>query len=156
MDPWVELLGRLRVRLTAIMAAYKIPPHEAEDLIQDALLAFVSRRTEVRLPESYLLGILRNLCAAHIRQRYRERHVLQVDPATLAALAGAAPPAHDSLDYRLDFMALLDTLPTSQFCVLLLRFLGFSHDEIGAACRRAGPAVRRDSTRAIAKLHAAS
>jgi DNA-directed RNA polymerase specialized sigma24 family protein len=49
---------------------------------------------------------------------------------------------------------LLDTLPAGQACVLLLRYLGFGHDEIGMACRQAGPSVRRDSTRAIAKLQA--
>lgn len=153
-DPWPELLSRLRVRLAAIIAAYEIPPHDAEDLVQDALLAFVSQRAEIRSPENYLLGILRHCCAAYIRQRYKERHVLQVDPATLEALAGAGPPGHESLDRRLDLATLLDTLPTGQVCVLLLRFLGFGHAEIAAACRRAGPTVRRDSTRAIAKLHA--
>jgi RNA polymerase sigma factor (sigma-70 family) len=153
-EPWPELLSRLRVRLAAIMAAHEIPPHDAEDLVQDTLLAFVSQRAEIRSPESYLLGILRHRCAAYIRQRYKERHVLQVDPATLEALAGAAPVGHESLDHRLDLATLLDSLPAGQSCVLLLRFLGFSHDEIGAACRRAGPTVRRDSTRAIAKLQA--
>lgn len=151
-EPWPEFLGRLRVRVAAILAAYEIPPHDAEDLVQDALLAFVSQRAEIRSPEHYFLGILRHQCAAHIRARCKERHVLQVDPATLAALAGAVSPAHESVDHGLDLVSLLDTLPTRQFCVLLLRYLGFSHDEIAAACRRAAPTVRRDSTRAIAKL----
>lgn len=155
-DPLADLLARLRPRLVAIMAAYKIPPPDAEDLVQEALLAFVSRQAEIRSPENYLLGILRHHCAAHVRQRYKERHILQVDTTTLEALAGAAPPIHESLDRRLDLATLLDTLPTGQVCVLLLRFLGFGHDEIGAACRRAGPTVRRVSTRAIAKLQATS
>jgi hypothetical protein len=121
---WDELLGRLRVRAAAIMAAYEIPAHEAEDLMQDALLALVARRAEVRSPESYLVGILRHGCAAHIRQRYKERRVLQVDPGALAALAGAAASGHGTADDRLDLVTLLDTLPTRQFCVLLLRLLG--------------------------------
>ncbi len=155
-EPWPEFLNRIRQRAGALMAAYEIPPHEAEDLVQDALLALVSVQAEIRSPEHYFLGILRYRCAAHLRERYKERHVLQVDPPTLAALAGAASPASELQDHRLDFESLLDTLPTRQFSVLLLRFLGFSHEEIAAACRRASPAVRRDSTRAIAKLQALS
>ncbi len=140
--------------MAAILAAYGIFAHDAEDVMQEALLAFVSKQSGVHTPESYLLGILRRRCALHIRERYRERRVLHVDPAELQALAGAALPAYETLDRRLDLAALLDTLPTGQTCVVLLRFLGYSHDEIGAACRRAGPTVRRDSVRAIAKLHA--
>jgi RNA polymerase sigma factor (sigma-70 family) len=152
-DSWAGLIDRLHTRAARMLAAYGIPAQEADDLVQDALLALLSQPVEVRSVESSLAGILRHGCAAHIRQRYRERHVVQADPAALETLAAAASTRSACTDDRLDLVTLLDTLPVRQSCVLLLRFLGFSHEEIAAACRRSAPAVRRSSMRAIAKLH---
>jgi RNA polymerase sigma factor (sigma-70 family) len=148
-----ELVRRVGPRLSAILASYKIPPEDAEDIVQEALLALLPRWATTRSPEDYLIGILRYKCAAYFREQYEERQLVRVDLDTLETLIGGAPPAQEALARRIDLATISGCLSVQQSCVLILRWLGFSHSEIGRACGRATDTVRRDSARAISKLH---
>jgi RNA polymerase sigma factor (sigma-70 family) len=151
-----ELFRRLRPRLAAVLASHKIPPEDAEDLLQESILALLRRWDATRSPEDYLLGILRYQCATYIRDRYEERRqLLQVEPRALDALLAAGPQPQDALARRLDLASASQHLSVQQSCVLVLRWLGYTHREIGEACGRETAAVRQDAARAIERLQAA-
>ncbi len=122
--------------------------------MQDSLLALIQRWTTTHTPEDYLLGILRNKCAAYIRRRYEERQILRVDRDTLELLVGGTPPMQEAVAHRIDLAAISGRLSIRQCCVLVLRWFGFTHREIGAACGRPTDTVRRDAARAIERLQA--
>jgi RNA polymerase sigma factor (sigma-70 family) len=149
-----EIVDRARPRLAAILASYEIPPEDAEDIVQDSLLALMLRWAATHAPEDYLVGILRHKCAAYIRGRYEERQILRVDRDTLEVLVGGGPPMQEALARRIDLAAISGRLSIRQCCVFVLRWFGFTHREIGAACGRPTDTVRRDAARAIDKLQA--
>lgn len=85
-----DLLVKHRTTVLKILARYRIPSQDAEDLIQDTLLAYLYQHAEVRDPGKWLLGTLRNRCLLYWRAR--RRHQL------------------DSLDNVLDLICYDDTV----------------------------------------------
>jgi DNA-directed RNA polymerase specialized sigma24 family protein len=84
-----EIFRRVRPRLAAIIAAHGIPAGDADDLVQDSLVALLAQWAAIRSPEDYIAGIVRRKCALFIRQRCRERRVLRLEPSDLDALGAA-------------------------------------------------------------------
>jgi RNA polymerase sigma factor (sigma-70 family) len=80
------LLRRVRPVLEAILRRQGIPPEDAEDLMQQALLQFLRKRSQIRAPETWLPGAVRNECLMYWRGRSRRRTVA-VDQAVLDLVA---------------------------------------------------------------------
>jgi RNA polymerase sigma-70 factor (ECF subfamily) len=120
---WLE---RQRGRLFRIALSVLRNHEEAEDVVQETLLAFVriARRSEIRAPEAYLARAVRWNAVKH-RAR-RRRH---------PALDGVAEPGVDDRPNRLDAIELeraIAGLPLAQQTVIRLRFyLGLTFQEIG-------------------------
>lgn len=85
----VELLRRMRPRFQKILAANRIPPEDAEDVVQDVLIQFVRKRTQIRSPEAWLAGALRNQCKMYWRGRDR-RPAKRMDDALIELLVGGS------------------------------------------------------------------
>jgi RNA polymerase sigma-70 factor (ECF subfamily) len=84
------LSRQLRPKLCRILAWYRIPPEDAEDLVQTTLLLAMTRWCEIRSPAAWILGTLRNRCIMYWRGRRRHtagfvpiepiEHQLSVEP----------------------------------------------------------------------------
>lgn len=116
-----ELLDRLRPTARQIFARYRIPAHDAEDLLQQALVGLLTRRDEIRDPEAWTVGALRNLCRLYWRKR---RFVLyeSVDTAILESVADSECPEQEREDLARDLQRLLSDLPDRCRSVLDLRY----------------------------------
>jgi RNA polymerase sigma factor (sigma-70 family) len=147
-----EFVALARPRVKGLLRYYRVPPEDAEDLLQDAFLALLLKWPDIRLPEVYFVGIVRRKCASYIAEQYDRRQVAQVDPAVLTALAGAAPAPRDDFDHRLDLAVLAEDLSVSQNRVLALRWLGLNFREIGFVLGRHTDTVRKDAARTVARL----
>lgn len=147
-----QIYDRVRLRIRRVLASYEIPTEDAEDVLQESLLALMLRWKDTHSPEDYLLGILRYKCAAYIRQRYEERHVVRLDQAALEAIAGGSPPVQEALARTFDIATICERLSVQQSCVIVLRWMGFTHREIGKVCGRETATVRQDAARAIDRL----
>jgi DNA-directed RNA polymerase specialized sigma24 family protein len=67
-DPSLEdFLKRVRPRLKAQFLRYGIPLQDTEDILQQALLALIYQRQEIRDPEAWLIGTVRNKCLLYWR-----------------------------------------------------------------------------------------
>src|SRR5436190_14233984 len=66
-----RLLHEVGGQIQGVFSFFRIPPQDAEDLLQDALLALVAKATEIQSPELWLLQTLRNRCATYWRHRRR-------------------------------------------------------------------------------------
>jgi hypothetical protein len=70
-------------------------PWDREDLVQDALLALVEKKAEVRDPASWLRTVARQLGITHLRSESRRQRLLP-DAAGLPGPGPIAPPwAHN-------------------------------------------------------------
>lgn len=61
----------VRHRAATVLAHFRIPPQDAEDLMQDALMSLLRKQEQVRDPELWLLGAVRKECLMYWRAHRR-------------------------------------------------------------------------------------
>ncbi|MFQ5349794.1 MAG: RNA polymerase sigma factor [Thermoanaerobaculia bacterium] len=115
-----ELLKGLEPRFRAVLARFRIPEQDAEDLLQQALLAYVRKRDTVHNPESWLVGTLRNRCLKYWRARRRSLYTA-VDSAILETVASDAPSQERSA-MRRDLLGAMGRLRPRCRSILGLRY----------------------------------
>ena len=64
-----QLLRRLRPRLKQVLGRYRIPAHDAEDLVQEALISTIQKWDVIQDPEAWLLVTLWVLALARTIRR---------------------------------------------------------------------------------------
>lgn len=128
--PFEEFLRAVEPRLKGLLATYRIPREDAEDVLQQALLALIYRWDQVRDPESWLFGTLKRLCLMYWRS-HRRRIFSTVEPTILEWLSQPIAPSQEHADLRSDLESLIERLPSRCRSVLRLRFqLGYEPREV--------------------------
>lgn len=117
----------------SICRRYGVPPQDAEDLMQQALLTFLAVESQVEDPKAWLAGTLRNHCLMYWRSR-RRRLYNAVDTAILEEIAEPEPPDQQALELNRDLGRVVGKLPARCRSVLQLRY--------GLGCRPAEAAER--------------
>jgi RNA polymerase sigma factor (sigma-70 family) len=147
------VLERMRPKLLKTLKAYRVPLPDGEDLVQDALLALVTRWEAIGQPGPWLLGAVRHLCRLYVRRR-RGSKVAGVDRDQLEQLAGAAPGGEAQQGARLDLERKVQQLSPRQRRLLRLSYgLGLDARELSHVLGGAKPAsVRRTRGRALTRL----
>ncbi|HXO30103.1 MAG TPA: sigma-70 family RNA polymerase sigma factor [Thermoanaerobaculia bacterium] len=150
-----ELLAAARPKLRRMLANFRVPLEDAEDVLHDALVALL--RTWEQLDgvanrEAWLLGTLRITIFQYWRARTRERRFLEQLSHELAASESAPQERQDSAR---DLEALTADLTERDFQILWVRYglclkpreaaelLGCRPDSVRKLCRRALARVRR-------------
>lgn len=116
-----ELLQGLEPRFRAVLARFRIPEQDVEDLVQQALLTYVRKRHTVRNPEAWLVGTLRNRCLKYWRARRRSLYTA-VDSAILESMAGEGAPGQERADIRHDLECAMRALRPRCRSILGLRY----------------------------------
>ena len=139
-------MNRVGPRLRTILARYRIPFEDAEDLIQDALLLLVRKGTSLRNPEAYLCITLQFRCLMYWRSRGRQRQeAVALD--LLEALTDPQPPNQESAALRHDLRRLLAALPDKARQLIRLRYgLGYTAREVAQHLDAPPDAIRQRST----------
>ncbi|HYL06874.1 MAG TPA: sigma-70 family RNA polymerase sigma factor, partial [Thermoanaerobaculia bacterium] len=143
----------VRPRLARAFRSYRIPAADSEDLVQDALLALVTKWGQVRDPASWLVGAVRHQCRNYVRYQLA-RKIAPADPDQLERLAGTAPGGQEQVGARLDLERLARALTPRQRHLLRLVFrLGLDAREVSRVLGDAKPAsLRQARRRAIRRL----
>lgn len=149
----VELfLERVRPRLKCVFVRYRIPPDDAEDLLQQALLAFVRHSGEVRDPGAWLAGILRHKCLLYWRDRRRKVYDA-VDDAMLEWMAKPQEPTQRESELRHDLAGMIERLPERCRSLLRLRYgLGYEAPELAERLGYRPSSIGKITTRCLAAL----
>ncbi len=150
-DALPELYERLRPRLRRVLHGYRVPPQDAEDLVQTAFLLAIAKWDELREPEAWLIGTLKKRCILYWRRRlvYEERQV----QLTESDLGRGVEPHHDLRDRLCDLGKAWHQLTHAQRNLLTLRFLlGMSPQEVAQSMGLAHGSVRRTAYRALEQL----
>ncbi|HEY6320809.1 MAG TPA: sigma-70 family RNA polymerase sigma factor [Thermoanaerobaculia bacterium] len=143
-----DVLEAARPKLHSMLASYKVPPEDADDLLHDAILTLLEQGTDgVENPEAWLLGILRFKILDYRRWRARQRHLLQL---LSRAVAASEPPPQLHQDAVHDLLALTAHLPPRVVTILWLRFgLGRKPREVARILRCRPDSVRKLTRRAL-------
>jgi len=147
-----DFLKRVRPRLKTLFARYRIPPQDTEDLLQQALLALVYQRQNIRDPEAWLVGTLRNKCLLYWRERRRKLYDA-VDSAVLECMAEPMAPAQEGADLARDLTSVLERLPERCRSLLSLRYRqGFEPTELAERLGYSQSSISKITTRCLAAL----
>ncbi len=115
------LLEELEPRIRSTFSRFRIPPQDAEDLLQQALLVYLYKCDSVESPDKWFLGTLRNRCLGYWRER-RRRLYTALDEALLENVAAARESPQEALDLQRDLRSVLSQLPVRCRNLLTLRY----------------------------------
>jgi len=145
-------LERTRPRLKTLFARYRIPPEDTEDILQQALIALVYQWQNIRDPEAWLCGTLRNRCLIYWRER-RRRLYESVDTSVLEWMAEPVSPEQEGADLARDLTTAIDRLPHRCRSILKLRYrLGFEPPEVAERMGYKAASIGKVTTRCLAAL----
>ena len=146
------LLDRLQPKLRSVLARFRIPLEDAEDLLQQSYLAYLYKQDTVRDPEAWLVGTLRNRCLMYWRGR-RRRLYEAVDTAILESLAEPRRPTQEVQDLCRDVEGLISQLPDRCRSVLDLRYrLGLEPSETADRLGYQSSSIYKITGRCLAAL----
>lgn len=149
------LVNRLRPRLKRILGGYRIPPTDADDLLQETFLAVVSKWESIENKDAWVIGTLRHRCARYWRER-RSSVLEAVDSALLEFLSAPQPAPQDRAALVWDLESVFDTLSVRHRAVLWLRFgLGLSTEEVAVRLGYCPASIRKLTLRSLARLRQA-
>jgi RNA polymerase sigma factor (sigma-70 family) len=154
-DPAVsfdDFLKNVEPRLKRVLAVYRIPADDAEDVLQQTLLALLYQWDRVRDPECWLLGTLKRHCLMYWRT-HRRRIYSSVDSTILEWLSEPVPPAQERTDLLCDLESLIGRLPSRCRSLLQLRFrLGYEPLEVAKRLGYRASSIGKITTRCLAAL----
>lgn len=147
-----EVLLRVQPRLKRVLGRYKIPPQDAEDLIQETFLIMVSKMDSIRTPEPWLLATLTNRCIIYWRKQ-RTQLLELMDSTILELLAEGESPRQELAEIRCDLESLISNLPDRCRAVLRLRYgLGCTTAEAAELLGFCPSSIRKISRRCLSAL----
>src|SRR5436305_6318928 len=147
-----DFLTAVEPKLKRLLSAYRIPSDDAEDVLQQALLALLYQWERVRDPESWLVGTVKRHCAMYWRT-HKRRIYSAVDSALLELLSAPMAPSQERKDLICDLESLIDRLPQRCRWVLRLRFrLGYEPTEVAQMLGYRESSIGKITTRCLAAL----
>jgi RNA polymerase sigma factor (sigma-70 family) len=147
-----ELVPRLQPKLRRVLARYRVPVVDAEDILQQSFLDLVYKQKSIYNPEAWLLATVRNRCIIYWRKR-RSQVCESVDLALLDLLAQPEAPRQSGALLRHDLERVLGQLPKRCRALLRLRYgLGYKPAEVAAALGYQPSSVRKVTSRCLSRL----
>lgn len=144
-----ELMTKLRRKAASFGRQFRIPPAEMQDILQDALLAYVAKAHAIQDPDSWFTRVLKNRCANYLRSRAYFRGLQ-------ANVAETGKTIEDHVDEAiLDLNKLEQGLSSRVRAVIRLTRLGYETQEIAALLASSAEAVRRARNRGKAAMRKA-
>jgi RNA polymerase sigma factor (sigma-70 family) len=148
-------LAAVRPKVGRIFHRYRIPPQDAEDLLQEALLAALGKWETIQVKDAWLIGTLRHKCSLYWRAR-RRSPVEEVDDARLELLAPPQRAGQERSDQLRDLRRLLATLERRHRALILLRYgAGLSPLEVAERLGYHEGSIRKLACRSMARLQKA-
>jgi RNA polymerase sigma factor (sigma-70 family) len=147
-----NLLRDVQPRLKVLFARYRIPPQDTEDIVQQALLALIYQRQEIRDPAAWMLGTIRNKCLLYWREQRRKLYDA-VDAAVLEFMAEPTLPDQEESDFRRDLTHAIERLPERCRSLLSLRYRhGYEPPELAERMGYSPSSINKITTRCLAAL----
>lgn len=151
-DSFDSLLRKMTPRLGRMMDTYRIPSKDAENILQQALLALLRQWDLVRDPENWLLGTLKRHCLMYWRD-HRRRLYSSVDAEVMERLSEPAAASQERSDFLSEMDSLIERLPSRCRSLLRLRFrMGFEPSEVARQLGYRASSIGKITNRCLAAL----
>jgi RNA polymerase sigma factor (sigma-70 family) len=151
-ESFEDFLTAMEPKLKRLLAVYRIPADDAEDVLQQALLALLYQWERVRDPESWLFGTVKRHCLMYWRT-HKRRIYLAVDSTILEWLSEPIAPNQEKADLLCDLESLIHQLPPRCRSILRLRFrLGYEPPEVAKMLGYRESSIGKITTRCLAAL----
>lgn len=153
-DDILSLLAGLEASLARTLSRFRIPAQDAEDLLQDTLLLFLTKRAEVRDPAAWISTTLRHRCIIYWRRR-RHALVQTVDEALMEALGGGCEGEQNRSLLACDLSRAIAHLPERCRAILRQRYaLDRDGSEVAASLGYRESSIRQVTNRCLSALSA--
>ena len=150
--PIEEILEDLQPRIKYVFSRFRIPPQDAEDVLQQTLLTFLYKRETIDDAEKWLLGTLKNRCLLYWRDR-RRRLYTAVDKALLESVAAPEVAPQERSDRLRDLNTALSGVPNRCRNLLWLRYRqGYEAPEAAEKLGYKASSVYKVTERCLAAL----
>jgi RNA polymerase sigma factor (sigma-70 family) len=147
-----ELLEAVRPRLKRLLRSYDIPPEDAEDIVQEALLDALRKWDSIRQKDAWLLGTVRFKCSNYWKRKRGDR-VEACDFSMLEELSLPQAPDQEQTEIALDLRSLTRGVDGRHRAALWLRFgVGLSTDEVAQQLGYSSTSIRKLTGRCLARL----
>jgi RNA polymerase sigma factor (sigma-70 family) len=147
-----DFLKNVEPRLKRVLATYRIPADDAEDVLQQTLLALLYQWERVRDPECWLLGTLKRHCLMYWRT-HRRKIYSSVDSTILEWLSEPVAPSQERTDLLCDLDNLIGRIPSRCRSLLQLRFqMGYEALEVAERLGYRASSIGKITTRCLAAL----
>jgi len=147
-----EFLKKVEPKLKRLLSLYHIPTDDAEDVLQQSMLALVYQWDRVRDPECWVLGTLKRNCLMYWRTN-RRRIYSAVDSTILELLSEPVAPSQERTDFLFDLENLLGRLPGRCREILRLRFhFGYEPPEVARRLGYQVSSIGKITNRCLAAL----
>lgn len=147
-----DFARRARPRIRRMVRRWGVPDEDADDLVQQTLMALVGSWSNVRNPDTWVAGATRKTCLMYWRTR-RRRIYDAVDGTVLEWLAAPERPAQEHRALGCDLSTLAARLPARYRSVLRLRFaLGYDAREIARHLGYRQSSIGKVTSRGLAAL----
>ena len=151
-DELPQLVDQLESEFARLFTYFRVPAQDAEDLLQDALVLYITKRSQILAPEAWLIGTLRYRCLLYWRKR-RRRLLEAVDEALLLELAGGTSPRQENDDLARDLSGAIGRLPDRCRSLLHLRYgLGCDDPEVAQRLGYSPTGIRKIAQRCLSAL----
>ena len=149
-----DLLAGLERQIAGLFSRFKIPPQERDDLLQEALLAFVAKREQVVSPRAWLFSAVRNQCRVFWMRRRRGLFEA-LDETILETFADPQAPIAERTQLGHDLKQVFRQLPQRCRSIFKLRYaMGCEAPEVAERMGYKPSSVRQIANRCIAALSA--
>jgi RNA polymerase sigma factor (sigma-70 family) len=147
-----DLLSRARPRIKLVLHRYRIPPQDAEDVLQEALMDAIKQWGTIRHREAWLAGALRFKCSQYWKRQNADR-LHGMDELMLEELSPPQPPLQEQDEVRLDLESLTRGLGKRHRAALWLRYgVGLSTEEVGQRLGYCPSSIRKLTGRCMLRL----
>lgn len=149
---FARALEHARPRLQALLKLYRVEPEDAEDLLQEAVLALWRKRVQVKDYEAWLLSALRVECLRYRRRAGRQIYSTLDEPA-LERLAGHDGSSETDSSLGQDLRRLIRRLPARHQALIHLRYgLGLTPEETASRLGYRLSSLKKTTTRCLQVL----
>jgi RNA polymerase sigma factor (sigma-70 family) len=151
-EVFARLFEHARPRLKTLLRQYGVAPEDGEDVLQEAILALWSKRSQVRDYEAWLLSALRMECLRY-RRRAGRKIYSAVDEAALEPFASYDGFAATDPSLHQDLRRLVRRLPARHQALIHLRYgLGLTPEETASRLGYRLSSLKKTTTRCLATL----
>lgn len=157
--PKQDLAGlflRTAPRMKRMVARFRIPAADGEDLVQEAWLTVVRNRERIVDPEAWLVRTLFQMCCIYFRRRRQRQWLQLMDGNLLEDLAPLGQPPQERAVLVRDLLALAALLSQRDCLLLQLRYIfGLTAEETARRLGCRPGSVGKLTARAVARTRRA-